>query len=78
MKVEHGTYTEATIVNSGDSYPRASKIYTNDIPDGTEVTLTLQDGSTVMIIAYEGTVIPLVSISATWSVTGAETLIALR
>ena len=79
MKIEHGTYTQAIIVNNGDTYDRASKLYTNDIPDGTAVTLTLQNGSTVEIIAYEGTVIPLVTTGATWAATGgSETLIALR
>lgn len=78
MKIEHGTYTEAFAINSGDTYSRASKLYTNDIPDGTEVTLTLSDNSSVVIIAYEGTVIPLVTIGASWTAVGSETLIGLR
>lgn len=75
MKLEHGTYTLAISVTSGQDYPLSSKIYTNDV-DNTSVTFTLEDDTTVTMTVYKGTIIPLVTKKASYSTAG--TLIALR
>ena len=74
MRIEHGTYTVAEEVTSGQDYPLSSKIYTNDV-DNASVTFTLEDDSTVTMTVYKGTIIPLVTKQATYV---GGTLIALR
>lgn len=66
MRVDHGTYTMAHEIGSGDTWDAASKIYTNDVNDE-DVTFTLTDGSQVVVHVYRGTIIPLVTTGATWS-----------
>ncbi len=75
MRVEHGTYTSAQAVASGETWSPASKVYTNNLND-IDVTFTLVDDTTVMMHVYRGTVLPLVTKSASW--TGAGSLVVLR
>lgn len=75
MRVEHGTYTDAQAATSGDTWPEASKVYTNDVDD-VDVTFTLRDNTQVTVHVYRGTLIPLVTKSASW--TGGKALILLR
>ncbi len=75
MRVEHGTYTVAEQYSSGSQWKLASKVYTNDLND-LDVTFTLSDGTSVVIHVYRGTVLPLVTKSATW--TGGGSLVVFR
>lgn len=75
MRIEHGTYTVAEEYTSGETWSPASKVYTNDLND-VDVTFTLNDGSTVTMHVYRGTVLPIVTKSASWA--GSGTLVVLR
>lgn len=75
MRIEHGTYTVAEEYSSGQTWSPASKVYTNDLND-VDVTFTLNDDTTIVMHVYRGTVLPLVTKSASW--TGSGTLVVLR
>ena len=83
MRIEHGTYTVAFAIESGEEYPPdtltenplASKVYTNDV-DNVQVTFTLEDDTTVTLTVYKGTILPLVTKKAVHASGG--TLVGLR